>query len=126
VQVVADSIQQALAPFAGEQGVGHAMDSVIPGDYVDPKEDMMAYIRHEMAKTLVESETTDYLKTLRVSLQGCHCAENCTRESKNRSWCPTVDECGEEGAGGRWDWCEYPLITTVKGCHCKFPFRFVP
>jgi hypothetical protein len=124
-QIVADSIQQALSPLAGEPQVGHAMDSTIPGEYVDPQEDMMALIRHEMSKAIVESETNDYLKQLRVSIGGCKCTQNCTRESKDRSWCPTYGECGEEGAGGRWDYCEHELVTTIKGCHCKFPFRYI-
>mmetsp|Transcript_22972 Transcript_22972/g.46387 ORF Transcript_22972/g.46387 Transcript_22972/m.46387 type:complete len:493 (-) Transcript_22972:257-1735(-) len=79
----------------------------------------------------------------RGTLSGCTCKRSfsykgrtynsCTRTDSDRAWCSTEgDECGYRSAASStrahtsslWDFCEAPLVQTVKGCECDFPFVF--
>eukprot|EP00960_Hanusia_phi_P011365 331768-Hanusia_phi.AAC.13 len=49
---------------------------------------------------------------------------SCTRRGRDRAWCYTQDECGHGEEQGSWDYCEDPIVRTVKGCQCDFPFEY--
>ncbi|EKX43873.1 hypothetical protein GUITHDRAFT_140296 [Guillardia theta CCMP2712] len=49
---------------------------------------------------------------------------SCTRRGRDRAWCYTHDGCGHTEAEGSWDYCEDPMVRTVKGCECDFPFLY--
>ena len=140
-RAVSHAVARALADALDPRGVGSG--GVDPEENLDPQLALQRSITREIADALVDAAPpkgehaaaegaqkllsaaaarTSAEGKATATVGGCSCKSACDRKGKDRSWCETVDGCGKGGRG--WDYCEHEMITTVKGCKCKFPFEY--